>query len=271
MRIVKSTFILYFIGCVFFCTSALAAQWGDYQYTESGGTITITGYTGAGGVVTIPSVIENKPVVRIGEAAFYDCPGLIRIIIPGSVTFIEEAAIQGCEGLTSVTIPASVTSIGLYVFSFCPVLASIDVDANNPTYSSQDGVLYDKDKTAIIKYPSGKAGGFAVPGSVTTIESSAFEDSRGLTAVTMGSSVESIGDYAFYGCTGLISVVIPAGVTSIGEGVVENCISLTNIDVHEDNIVYSSRYGVLYDKNKTTLIKYPAGKSGELDSASRTT
>ncbi len=262
MRIVKSTFILSFIGCVFFCTSALAAQWGDYQYTESGGTITITGYTGAGGVVTIPSVIEDMPVVRIGEAAFYDCPGLIRIIIPGSVTFIEDAAFQGCKGLTSVTIPASVTSIGWYVFIYCPVLASIDVDANNPAYSSQDGVLYDKDKTAIIQYPGGKAGGFAVPGSVTTIESSAFEDSRGLTAVTMGSSVESIGDYAFYGCTGLISVAIPAGVTSIGFGAFQYCSSLTSLDVEASNPNYSSQDGVLYNKAKTMLCAYPAGKAG---------
>ena len=80
-------------------------------------------------------------------------------------------------------------------FDGCTGLTSIVVDASNPVYSSQDGVLYNKAKTMLIQYPGGKSGGFIIPGSVT-----------------------SIGDYAFYGCTGLTSVTIPDSVTSIGDG-----------------------------------------------------
>ena len=72
------------------------------------------------------------------------------------------------------TIPAGVTSIGEGVFSSCTGLTSIKVDAGNTSYSSQDGVLYNHDKTVLIQCPAGKTGFFAIPGSVTSIGTEAF-------------------------------------------------------------------------------------------------
>jgi hypothetical protein len=126
-----------------------------------------------------------------------------------------------------VAIPNSVTSIGNLAFYNCTGLTSIFVAPNNPTYSSQDGVLYDKAKTVLIQYPGGKSGGFTIPDSVTSIGSSAFTYCSGLTSVTIGNSVTSIGNEAFAYCSGLTSVTIGNGVTSIGYGAFNSCTSLT--------------------------------------------
>jgi hypothetical protein len=208
---------LLLIGLMVLSSSAFALQSGDFTYTVSGGTITITKYTGTGGNVVIPSAIDGKPVVGIGNRAFLNCTGLI-----------------------SVTIPDSVMSIGMNAFLGCSGLTSIVVDANNAVYSSQDGVLYNKAKTVLIQYPGGKSGGFTIPDNITGIDSLAFAWCFGLTSVTIPDSVMSIGMNAFLGCSGLTSIVVDA-----------------------NNAVYSSQDGVLYNKDMTVLIQYPAGKSGE--------
>jgi hypothetical protein len=93
----------------------------DFTYTESNGTITITGYTGAGGAVVIPPTINNMPVVGIGYQAFWNRSSLTSVTIPNSVTSIGEMAFSDCTGLTSVTIGNNVTSIGVVRFNIAPV------------------------------------------------------------------------------------------------------------------------------------------------------
>ena len=95
--------------------------------------------------------------------------------------------------LTSVCIPASVTSIGTYGFFGGTSNTGITVHADNPNYSSLDGVLYNKDKTTLIQYPCGKAGALATPASVTSIGIAAFELAAYMTSVTFTGSVKSIG------------------------------------------------------------------------------
>jgi hypothetical protein len=111
----------------------------------------------------------------------------------------------------SVTIPASVTSIGgerppWDAFGGCGELAKITVAAGNSAFSSADGVLFDKDKTALLLFPAGKGGDYAIPSSVTGIGNGAFAYCSGLTSITIPSSVTGIGPAAFYECSGLTSV-----------------------------------------------------------------
>jgi hypothetical protein len=125
----KSIISLSLVVQLFLFSSAFAGQWGDFTYTESDGTITITGYRCPDGAADIPSLIDEKPVVRIGEQAFYNCAGLTSITIPSSVNTIEQRAFYGCSGLTSVVIPSSVTRIGHNAFYGCTGLKSSPVRA----------------------------------------------------------------------------------------------------------------------------------------------
>jgi len=103
---------------------------GDFTYTVVGSNATITGYTGAGGDVTIPSTLGGYPVTSIGDSAFYECTGLTSIIIPSSVTSIGDSAFSRCWALTSITIPNSVTSIGASVFYGCTSLTSATIQSS---------------------------------------------------------------------------------------------------------------------------------------------
>ncbi|MFZ2656415.1 MAG: leucine-rich repeat protein [Victivallales bacterium] len=184
--------------------------------------------------------------------------------VPDSVTTISSHAFAGCRGLTSVTIPASVTSIGEGALSYCRFMSSINVDALNPSYCSVDGILFNKDKTALIQHPTGRGGsfGYTVPDGVASIGSHAFAYCDGLASVTIPDGVASIGRNAFAYCDGLISVPIPASVTSIGEYAFAGCRSMSSINVDALNPSYSSADGILFDKNLTVLIRCPVTKTG---------
>ena len=185
----------------------------------------------------LTSVAIPESVTSIKEQAFYHCEALTSITIPESVTSIGVGAFYVCKALTSITIPKSVTSIGSATFSSCTSLTAIDVDAANPNYSSVDGVLFNKDKTTLISYPAGNP----------------------RTSYTIPNTVKKIVIYAFTYSQALTSVTIPESVTSIEMLVFNLCTSLTAINVDAANPNYSSEDGVLFNKDKTTLISYPAG------------
>ena len=165
-------------------------------------------------------------VTSIGDYAFNLCTSLTSVTIPNSVTSIGYEAFDYCESLTSITIPNSVTSIGDYAFRGCTSLTSI-----------------------------------TIPNSVTSIGRSAFDNCTSLTSITIPNSVTSIGGDAFYGCTSLTSVTIGNSVTSIGGNPFSGCKSLLSIEVSDNNKNYSSFDGILFNKNKSELIAYPAGKT----------
>ena len=177
----------------------------------------------------LTSVTIGKGVTSIGNGAFSECGSLTSVTIPNSVTRIGNGAFYNCRSLTSITIPDSVTGIGDSAFEDCTSLTAITVDANNSTYASLDGILFDKSLSTLVECPTGKAGSYTIPNSVTRIGDSAFYDCD-LTSVTIPNSVTRIGDYAFNGC-GLTSVTIGKGVTSIGNGAFGFCASLTSITI----------------------------------------
>ena len=192
-------------------------------------TIVGNAFYGCTGLTTIE--IPNS-VTTIGGYAFYGCIGLTSITIPNSVTSIGNNTFDGCVGLTSVTIPNSATSIGALAFYRCTGLISIQVDADNKAYSSDDGILYNKDKTVLHTFPARKnETTFIIPNSVTTIESGAFESCIGLTSILIPNSVTTIGYLAFEGCIGIASILIPNSVMTIDYGAFSNCNGLKDVTV----------------------------------------
>ncbi|MGM9553855.1 MAG: leucine-rich repeat protein [Faecousia sp.] len=333
------------------------------------------------GCSSLTTLTISDSVTHIGGSAFRDCNSLMSVTIPDSVTHVDSLAFKGCSSLTSVTIPKNLTSIDSGAFSDCSSLTDINVAEGNSNYISENGILFNKNKTILHAYPAGKTqteyvisdnvttidslafsgcssltsitipdgitsiewgtfegcsslttltipngvtsiGGSAfegcsslttltIPNGVTSIGGSAFEGCSSLTTLTIPNSVTSIGDFMFAGCSSLTSVTIPEGVTSIGDfmfagcssltsvmipdsvtsisvgafarcssltrvmipsgvtsielseftSVFEDCSSLTVIDVAEGNTAFLSEEGVLFNKDKTMLHTYPAGKT----------
>ena len=212
------------------------------------------------GHVTVPSSLGGFPVVGIGDYAFYGFHYKLKsVTIPSGVVRIGEWAFSGCPNLTDVTIPDSVEKIGEWVFQGCHGLTKILVDPANTFYMSQDGMLLTKDGRTLVL---GVNGVVTIPSGVTVIGESAFANLDGLTQVTIPAGVTTIGQYAFHGCDGLADVVIPGSVTNIGEGALSMCGRLTAISVVAENEVYSSRNGMLLNKDGTVLIQ---GVNGEVE------
>ena len=113
-----------------------AQQFGDFTYSSDGSAITITGYTGPGGAVTIPDTIAGRPVTRIGNTAFGSRTSLTSVMIPGSVTNIGPSAFYSCISLANVTIPDSVTRIGNAAFAYCTSLKEVYFKGNTPSFST---------------------------------------------------------------------------------------------------------------------------------------
>ena len=149
----------------------------------------------------VTTVSLDSRTTEIQTGAFYDCSNLTSVTIPSSVKSIGNSAFYGCSSLESIVMPSEVTSIGNNVFQSCSSLTSIEVDSANTAYSSEDGVLFNKNKTRLIQYPIGNTRtSYIIPENVITIGSSAFNGCRSLTSITIGKKVTGINYNAFGGC-----------------------------------------------------------------------
>ena len=221
----------------------------------------------------LTSVSIGKNLSRIGDGAFGDCYKLTNVNIPDSVTAIGKNAFASCQNITSIIIPSSVTILGDGIFSHCSSLASIAIP---------DGVtcIGEGTFTGCISLTS-----VVIPDSVTSIGGGAFQSCTSVTNITISDSVTRIGEWTFAYCTSLTKVTIPDSVRSVADGAFRDCTALTNVtigngvtiindtafynctslsyvNVSTANTAYCSVDGVLYTKDKRTLLYCPAGRKG---------
>ncbi|MBU1144592.1 MAG: leucine-rich repeat protein [Firmicutes bacterium] len=234
----------------------------DYTYLLlANDTYEITGYIGSNTTLIIPSDYLGKTITSIGSFAFYECTSLISVTISSNiinidysafyncsslesvtisigVLFIGQNAFANCSSLTEISIPSSVTSIEMDSFLNTSSLMSITVEDGNQNYSSENGILFNKQKTILIVYPIGKTE----------------------TNFVILSTVTSLGTSAFANCTSLTNIEIPSTLTSIEPAAFFNCSNLMSLTVDDENQNYSSENGILFNKQKNILIVYPKGK-----------
>lgn len=166
----------------------------------------------------IKEVIIEDGVTSIGNYAFYDFRNLTSVTISDSVKTIGENAFTTCLALKSIVIPDGVTSIGRYAFTSCIYLSSVTLP-DSVSYIGQNAF-----GSCIFKEIN-------IPGSLTSIEASTFNNCKKLESVIIPNGVTSIGDSAFNDCSSLASVIIPGSVNEIGKSAFNNCSALTSIRI----------------------------------------
>lgn len=213
-----------------------------WNYRIENGVATVTGASPLRGRLEIPATLGGCPVGEIGYQAFenaddvtevvipscvtdigihafYDCDNLASVTIPEGVKTIDSDSFFSCDSLTSIYIPSSVEEIGIGCNGLATIdginLSAIEVAPGNAVYASEDGVLFSKDKSAILRVPSMKTGEYVIPAGVTVIGFCAFAYNNRLTSVTIPDSVTFVGQSAFGWCWGLDSLIIPDSVTTI--------------------------------------------------------
>ena len=254
----------------------------DYNGTKTEVTIPDTvKYISSGfyGNDNITHVSIPNTVTCIGDVAFSHCMYLTEVVIPDSVIEIKNGAFWGCGNLTSVTVPNSVKIID------GDALASPWLDAQTEEFVIVgDGVLLDYNGTETdvvipdtVKYISSAfeenktVTRVSIPDTVTGLGSSAFERCKNLTEVTIPNSVTSIGPSAFSKCTNLTEVVIPNSITSIEEWTFNECTNLSKVTI-PDSVTYighrafydTSLAEVMVPSSVTQIVGEAFGNCGNL-------
>ena len=184
------------------------------------------------GCTSLQDIDIPNSVTKIGGGAFEGCTSLQAIDIPNSVTEIGWYAFKGCKSLQSIDIPNSVKEIGIGAFSDCSTLQTINVAEDNEHYSSLDGILFNKELSALLQFPAGKIiESYSIPDSVTDIGEETFYGCTSLQTIDIPASVKEIGDWAFCGCTSLQTIDIPNSVSEIGKSAFKGCTSLQSVDI----------------------------------------
>ena len=217
-----------------------------------GDEITEIGYRAFKDYTSLEKVELSSTVKVLDNGAFMGCEKLSEINFPNSLTTISDNtflncgltsitinsgkigsnAFQGCQSLKVVLIGSGVSQIAANVFPYCTSLESIDVNDNNKYYSSENGILFNKNKSILMRYPSAKTGdSYTMPDSVTELAINAFYENKYLKSVTLSSNVNEIGTYCFNGCTLLTSVELPCEITALPNGCFNNCKSLNSITI----------------------------------------
>ena len=220
---------------------------GDGTLTISGtGEMTLSPWNRS----DVKAVIIEEGVTGINWDAFAFCKSLTSVKMAGSVKYIGSGSFRGCISLTEVTIPDGVTRIDSRAFYGCTSLVSVSIP-DSVTLIGESAFEGCTSLPAVT-----------VPGSVTQIAYKTFKDCKSLVSVDIPDGVISIGVQSFEDCISLPEVLISASVTSIADKAFAGCMSMLNINVDENNMVYASVDGVLFNKEKTILILYPAGRKG---------
>lgn len=277
----------------------------------------LLGYYGLGGDIVLPNT-----VTKIGDEALKGNDNIVSITIPGSVKdignnafkgctklerviftnpektstnlIIRLSAFQNCKKLTECEIPARAYQVVGNIFKGCTSLTEVKVNAANPYYFTQDGVLFGPalveykpqydDDYALQSYPAGRQGAYTIPSKVNGKEidqiwPSGFEGAAGLTDITIPASIGRLGTAAFestglthvtipdtvqqvdpavfQNCTSLVSVKLPNGITEIDQYLFANCISLQHVDM-PDSITKINIYA-FHNCTSLTSLALPEG------------
>lgn len=177
----------------------------------------------------LKSVFIPETFKEFGHGTFMSCESLEEINFPDKLERIGSFSFCKCTALIKVKIPANVSIIESSAFGGCCKLEGFQIDESNPHFSTVNGVLFNKDKTKLIAFPSGfKDNYYSVPEGVKVIGDGSFLDSK-IESITFPSTLEKIEGWAFRFCSNLKVIDIPNSVTEIGESAFEFCSNIEKV------------------------------------------
>lgn len=224
--------------------------------------------------ITIPNNIT-----KINSLAFGDCKYLKEIEMPNNTSYIDGAAFKNCRKLKDIFLPKSLSFIDSNAFTGCTSLKNITVDEESFCYSSKDGVLFDKNKTTLIFYPTAKTGNYKIPKSVIKIADCAFCGCKNIEDIYIPDGVTSIGNLAFEKCDNLSKITIPDTVKEIAGNAFDNdsyyCDKLTIYGAKGSYAEeYAKKFGIsfvsLNNENSDNVSKPDNTISSEVNNKSNT-
>ncbi len=207
-----------------------ANTFGDFQYTTSGLTATITKYNGTAANVTVPEKIGKYTVTEVSYNAFYDNLSIEKVILADSISKIDRQAFYGCAALKSLTLPAHLKTLG-YGFISGTAITSLTIPASLTSCESYDsyytggsyGPLGGAENLTELIFESGIE---TIPAKLAWLTPS---ETTHLTSITIPDTVTSIGNYAFSNCKKLTAISIPDSVTSISDSAFSDCQKLASV------------------------------------------
>ena len=199
-----------------------------------------------------------QSVTSIEYAVFANCSNLNNIKISESVTAIKERAFEACSALEKIEIPKNVTNIEDDIFEGCSELKQIIVSPYNTEFTSENGVLFNKEQTKLIYYPEGKKEEiYTVPTKVVEIGDSAFKNGQSLKIIELHDGITNIGKWAFENCNKLTNIELPQGITTINDYTFRKCESLKNLKIPSG--VTTIGWSAFYGCKNITNIELPEG------------
>lgn len=221
----------------------------------------------------LESVDFGSGIETIGASTFMCCWALRGVVIPNNVKRIESSAFTQCDfetidlgqgveylgnsvffecyQLKTLAIPASVTEIGGWLFMGCTAFEGVTVDANNPSFSATDGVLYDKEATVLLQVPNPKTE-VAIPNTVKKIAHTAFMKCDKITHLDIPEGVEEFEDAVFYMCTSLKTINLPSTLQSMDAQCFYYCTALESLSL-PDGLTYVPQACFFYCSNLTNI------------------
>jgi hypothetical protein len=207
-------------------------------------------------------------VKNIVVNTFSNCPSLTEITLSNSLEVIEARAFRN-SGLTEITLPSSLTSLHVDALNGNKALMAINVDDNNTTYKSIDGVLFSKDESNLVRFPAGRTSPYTIPETVTAFSTNAFRDTS-LTTIAIPNDISSLAWGIFYDSTALTEITLASSVTYINDYAFANCTALETVVILKNGstTTYNSTFtGCDFEKLKlwiypanTTIPTYVVGK-----------
>ncbi|MBQ8098642.1 MAG: leucine-rich repeat domain-containing protein, partial [Bacteroidaceae bacterium] len=201
-------------------------------------------------------------MAKVSDKAFAGCSSIEMFVATETPEFGENA-FYGCTSLKDFFIHEKLTKIAENAFEDCTGIEYFDVDENNPAFCCEDGVVYDKQMEILMFFPQARGGTYTMPSTVKRVSALGLINSH-VTRLVCSDGIRKLDMKNFSNIQELESLTLPASLEEINTADFSGCPSLREINISEENPMYCSHTGVLYDKERTEIVMFPHGREGGL-------